>query len=509
MGNLASPTSELGLCEHRGLAKQTSRASGLALAFEPAARGWQIPVCAVATLYLILPNLAQLISARSLGASPHGYINLDYLMIGALGIFLPRGLVLVLLCMESIAASADSVCTTYQFSLGDLVSSLRYLPVLPRERVLEGVAVVTAGMLACAALALIRPPPQKRLRAAFALLACFIVPTAIDIFDGQNLLWRKDVTLSPYRLAHSSAFTLGAREVHAYSRDARSRHADDAPMMSASSRIITFFGNRQAPIQSPNVVLIVVESWGLPLDAHLAQGLTEPYADPRIASKYNISFGTVPYTGLTVPGEARELCHSTDGFGILHVSNELVEHCMPAFFHARGYRNIAVHGFVGQMFYRSSWYPQLGFDRSWFGPDLHGLGLLDCPGAFPGVCDTSIASWIGSTLQSEQHDQPKFIYWVTLNSHLPVPQHPDLPDDGVCAIEPALRDSAALCSWFRLVRAVHQSVQLTALVPTARPTVFVLVGDHAPPFGDPRLRADFSSSLVPYEMLTPKDSPPR
>jgi phosphoglycerol transferase MdoB-like AlkP superfamily enzyme len=66
-----------------------------------------------------------------------------------------------------------------------------------------------------------------------------------------------------------------------------------------------------------------------------------------------------------------------------------------------------------------------------------------------------------------------------------------------------LRDSAALCSWFRLVRAVHQSVEQAAMAPAARPTVFVLVGDHAPPFGDPGLRAEFSGAKVPYVMLTP------
>src|ERR1700733_2043017 len=103
----------------------------------------------LAILYLSLPNLPPLISARLLGASAHGYINLDYLMIGAVGVFLPRGALLLLLCLESIVAFAGGVCTTFQFSLEDLLSSLRYLPALPWERVLEGIAVVTAGILAC------------------------------------------------------------------------------------------------------------------------------------------------------------------------------------------------------------------------------------------------------------------------------------------------------------------------------------------------------------------------
>jgi phosphoglycerol transferase MdoB-like AlkP superfamily enzyme len=63
----------------------------------------------------------------------------------------------------------------------------------------------------------------------------------------------------------------------------------------------------------------------------------------------------------------------------------------------------------------------------------------------------------------------------------------------------------ALCSWFRIVRAVHQSIEQVALRPNSRPTVFILVGDHAPPFGDAALAGQFSQTQVPFVMLTPKD----
>jgi phosphoglycerol transferase MdoB-like AlkP superfamily enzyme len=274
-------------------------------------------------------------------------------------------------------------------------------------------------------------------------------------------------------------------------------------MPSASSQAVLFLDSRLGGKEAPNVVLIVVESWGLALDSHLAQELTAPYNDPRIAGKYDVSYGAVPFSGNTVPAEVRELCQSTMGFGILYASAGAAEKCLPASFHSRGYQNLAVHGYAGGMFDRSEWYPILGFDRTWFGPDLAKIGLPNCRGAFPGICDASIAAWLGSSFLIEDQGKPKFIYWMTLNSHLPVPSNPDLPDDGVCAAEPELRNSEALCSWFRLVRAVHQSVQQVALGPTARPTVFVLVGDHAPPFADPRLRADFSGTQVPYVILTP------
>ena len=440
------------------------------------ASGIRIPFYLIALLYLTLRNLPLLLSAGTLDALPHGYINLECLLIGALGVLLPRGVVFAVLLLESLVDFAYSICYTYKFTLGELLSSLRYLTAMPTGRLLGGLTVLTLSILVCAILALVRPRPQKRLWTAGALLVCVAIPTAIDMFDGQNLLWHKDATLTSYHLVRSPIFVLGIWEASAFRTDKKSGHADDAPMFSASSGAISFLDSRVSPAESPNVVLIVVESWGLALDSHLAQELTAPYDDPRIARKYDVSYGTVPFTGLTVPGEARELCRSTTGFGILHASAGLVEKCLPAFFHARGYQNLAIHGYVGQMFCRSTWYPNMGFDRSWFGPDLHRIGLPNCRGAFPGICDASIAGWIGSSLLSVNQGKPRFIYWVTLNSHIPVPAHPDLPDDGVCATQPALRNSAALCSWFRLVRAAHQSVQRVALGATARSTVFVLVG---------------------------------
>jgi len=464
----------------------------------------RMPFYAIALVYLTLPNLPLLLSAGWLGVWPHGYINLEFLLIGALGFFLPRSAIFALFCVELLADYIYIVCYAYQFSLENLASSLRYLSVLPRDRVAEGLAFVPVVLLVCAILASVRPLPQLRRRAAGGLLAVFALLIPLDILSGQNPLWHKgDVALIPFRIARSPILSLVLREFRNYKMNEAWRHAENVSVPSASAGAISFVDGRARSEEAPNVVLILVESWGLALDPHLAVSLTAAYDDPRISRKFQISYGSVPFTGLTLPGEARELCHSTLGFGILRASGETARQCMPAYFHARGYQNIAIHGYVGQMYNRNALYPNLGFDQEWFGPDLRTLGLPDCRGAFPGICDASIASWIGTSLLDEDQGKPRFIYWVTLNSHLPIPASPDLPDDGVCATQPALSNSPALCSWFRLVRAVHQAVQQAALGPSARPTVFLLVGDHAPPFGEPQLRDMFSSTQVPYVLLTP------
>jgi hypothetical protein len=441
--------------------------------------------------------------AHSLALLPRGYINLEYLLIGAFSVFLPRSVVLVMLFLESLADIACAISQTYMLSVKDMFESLRSLHSLPTSRIIEIVAAFALLTVFCAAAAHVLHRTEDRLWVAgsFMLLIAIVISTALLM--GQNPFKRADVMYSHKRLARSPVLSLVRSESFFHNVDLAAHSTDGGGMNSASSHAMDFL-NRPYAVKSPDVVLIVVESWGLPLDAHIARALNAPYDDPRVARKYGVSFGAVPFGGSTVPGEARELCQSRMGFDLLIASPESLRGCLPALFHARNYENLAIHGYYGSMFQREIWYPKIGFDQVWFRADLDKMKLPECDGAFPGICDAAIAGWIGSSLLSVDTGKPRFIYWVTLNSHLPVPAHPNLTDDGVCSTLPLLRDSVPLCSWFRLVRNVHHSVQQLALSPSARPTVFVVVGDHAPPFADSKQRQNFSATDVPYVLLTPR-----
>lgn len=440
---------------------------------------WQHPAVIVA-LYLALPNLCPLLAGGTLGSTPRGYINIEAVVLGAAGVFLPRAFVFALLIVEFFFDIAFCICYTYRFSPDQLLASIGFITAMPIPRVLAGFGFLSIGAILCWVLASARPRAERKLSTLSSLLVCCTLLTAVDLSDGQSVLRPMDATLVDFRLVRSPGLVLGLWELAAQRTEAELRRSRGAPVPSASNTAMRLLAVREGDKEPPDIVLVVVESWGQLLDPRLASELTAPYEDLRIPQRYAVLKGTVPFSGLTVPGEARELCQSSIGFGILRPSAELATSCLPALLHARGYRNLAVHGFAGQMFGRSKWYPQLGFDEMRFRPELIALGLPDCPGAFPGICDDSISTMIGNELLPVD-DQPRFIYWVTLNSHLPVPAHPRVSENGVCASRVLLRDSVALCTWFRLVAAVHQSVALMALEPLARPTVFILVGDHAPP----------------------------
>jgi phosphoglycerol transferase MdoB-like AlkP superfamily enzyme len=164
---------------------------------------------------------------------------------------------------------------------------------------------------------------------------------------------------------------------------------------------------------------------------------------------------------------------------------------------------MGVHGLSGHMFNRSTWYKTIGFEEQWFHDQLAHEGLPDCGGAFVGICDARIADWIARRLET-RHAYPIFLHWMTLNSHLPLVVPSEVSNGAPCDRTDSLVPDSPLCSWYQLVENVHRSVADLASAPLSRPTIFVVVGDHAPPFSDPAVHDRFSSSDVPYVILVPR-----
>ncbi len=477
-------------------------ARGYARRIHPFTSRWR-EALSLSALYLILPNVPLLLLQHKLTLLPHGYINIECLLLGTVILFLPRLLGFSLLIAGMLGGFVYATCYSFQFTVSELLTSARFAGELPLERRLEFAAAGILIASVAATMAFLVPRSRFRLTTACCLLGLAMTLSAVDVLDGQNPCSRHDVSLVSQRLTMSPWLTLAVRSRFFTSLDSASRVGDREPMDSASSYAMKYIVDSPES-QRPNVVLIVTESWGMMKDSNMASQLVLPYQDSRIRAKYDVVEGDAPFDGLTVPGEVRELCHSHLGFGVLRISASDAEQCLPAILRDRGYETYAVHGYVGGMFRRDDWYPRLGFGKQIFEPQLEERGLPACPGAFPGICDTAIPKWVGKEILSTGSAAPKFVYWVTLNSHIPVPAHANLPPDGICERQPDLQSSSALCSWFRLVRAVHGSVQQLALAPESRPTIFVVVGDHAPPFANPRLRVKFSETRVPFVILIPK-----
>jgi hypothetical protein len=482
------------------------------------------PWLAFVLFYALFANLPYWIVAREYGFRQLGWFCIQYAAVGLVALLVPRLLASVLLFLVIAADLLCGICLTFNLPIRECLANLRAAQALTGSRLLNAIAVGLVALLVAAVAALLPGktlPRTLRVRAALSLSAFTAVILLVDCLSFHAVTGHlPDLSATPPRLDETQSleiriprFTripivrLVRLQLFQANIDAfRNRGpASQYPVPSATAVAVGSAGIQPGadPAGLPNLVLVVVESWGLALDDPLHQALVQPYLDPDLQDRYQVIQGAVSFNGPTIPGEGRELCGSAIGFQLLTASAADLASCLPNRLDTLGYRTLAVHGMSSHMFNRSTWYQNIGFRERWFYEQFHKQGLPDCQGAFTGTCDDAIAAWIGRRLD-EDSPQPSFVHWMTLNSHIPVPVPAHLANPAPCAAALALDPGSALCSWYQLVANVHRSVVQIATGPLSRPTVFVIVGDHAPPFGDPALHGRFSQTQVPYVILLPR-----
>jgi len=467
--------------------------------------------------YAIVLNVPFWLAASTTGLMLRGWFCIPFMLLGIACLFLPNVLAPLLVLLVIGIDIVNAICQTYYLSPSQLLSNMDGAISFSRSRIACGALVLVLALaLAAASRYLALRPGESRKRAALALFFLSLgfigsdyAQTVVDNHAAR--LSHGSMVADSYKLDHFSRSHLSRMPVRSLTLYRKLLDAEIAgtsgtpqPSPAAFSEVLersSFAAHGQTGAR-PDIVLVLVESWGLAGDPALRSAITAPYDDAGVRSRYNLVQGQVPFFGPTVVGEARELCGNTLGFRVLRSSSAQLASCAPQRLAATGYRTTAVHGMEGHLFDRVTWYRTIGFQETWFRSQLSALGLPTCVGPFIGTCDSAIADWIGNRLRGPRDSAPQFIYWVTLNSHLPVPTPAPLPHPASCGFSSALAASPALCSWFQLETNVHQSVaRLAASV--QRPTVFILVGDHAPPFTSPDLRAQFSAEDVPYIALVP------
>ena len=257
--------------------------------------------------------------------------------------------------------------------------------------------------------------------------------------------------------------------------------------------------NKVAGVNGRNVVLVIVESLGNFIDADARNRIVAPIYDKRITDQYSVSYGTIPYYGSTTSGEMRELCDTRAPFAEFVKSSGYS--CLPERLYMRGYRTTAVHAFYSGMFERNKWYPMVGIHNMDFAEKLMPQMKRRCGAAFRGVCDADLPPVI-ERLAAES-TQPNFIYWLTLNTHIPV-----APGEALTNFHCARADNGfglqRVCAMAELWHDVFRAVADLALNPAVGPAEILVVGDHAPPLWSKKGRAEFEAGKVAWYRLTPR-----
>ncbi|GJD61051.1 sulfatase-like hydrolase/transferase [Methylobacterium frigidaeris] len=243
------------------------------------------------------------------------------------------------------------------------------------------------------------------------------------------------------------------------------------------------------------VLMVMVESLGVLRDVTQRAILTAPFDDPALRRLYTVTTGTSAFFGSTASGEMRELCRTYRPHREVFAADDPT--CLPGRFAARGYRTVSVHGYQAGFYGRAQWYPLAGFRTSLFGEALAPRFAKACGGPFPGPCDTDVAEVVEAEMAASE---PSFVYWLTLNSHVPVPQGGATPRQD-CGRPGSPFPDREVCTMVEFWQDVFAAVSRLALAYPA--TEILLVGDHAPPLWRRAARDAFEPGRVPWIRLAP------
>ncbi|GAA0478911.1 sulfatase-like hydrolase/transferase [Parasphingorhabdus litoris] len=254
-----------------------------------------------------------------------------------------------------------------------------------------------------------------------------------------------------------------------------------------------------------HLILIMVESLGVPNDNQvIADKLFAYYENSAIQARYDVSQGTSLYYNSTTAGEFREMCGQWgDYYELLDPAQAAKLNCLPAMLATKGYATHAIHSFKGEFFKRAEWYPNIGFQKQEFWPDLQEKGAEWCGGVFAGACDRQIPKLLADSLK--QADKPTFLYWLTLNAHLPVPTGLNLNADDCAKVSPELaKDFPMICRQFAIFDDIDKALVKEITASDFPEADILIVGDHMPPYFDRHNRSQFDPERVPWLYLKHK-----
>jgi len=398
-------------------------------------------------------------------------------------------------CLLAVAWVCDFLAilsSNYHFGgISDFLYAGKYLALLRISGWLDAwviFGVVAAFWFFYIAARLLRAMPLKAVGPQLAIIA------ALGLFDMLNgsmqvLGQGRDHVALAVNVAGSPIWNL----IRNAQSQAVARQAEPSPLPSH-----VFFAARQWHEAHPadSMLIIVVESFGLPKYDSLQEWLLHRIDTGSIRGRWQVEWGKEEFVGSTTNGELRVLCGLNASY--LQVRPQVGKDCLPAQLKAQGFSTLGLHGFQLGMFDRKQWWPYIGIDPEALDYANFPSHERDCHSVFRGICDEAIIR----TAVEKSSGKSKFVYALTLDTHLPLAdtgRHMDPSLKRICASEKV--DELA-CDLLSRLGQILQEIERNLGQTGATPFV-AIVGDHSPPFLTSAPRDVFDATNVPYIVLSP------
>ena len=393
-----------------------------------------------------------------------------YLAAGVAGLFLPARLTFLLFFAAAVVDLTLIVMIAFHLPLDVALNSLQYSASINPAASLLYVFIAVIVTVTSALSAYLISRYRARLREA-SLVPALLLAAALSCAD---LAWTQ-----PYFRTPDVAF-------------------DSARVQTGMSADAVIGGGS-------NLLIVMVEGLGAFSDPEEGEALKSILTQNLPQGQYEIEYGQTYYSGSTTGAAARELCNRWGDY-IDYLTGMPADDCLPNQLAAAGYETIAFHGFGTDMFQRDKWYPDIGFQK------LEFLDQLEveqpehfarrCGSVFNGLCDADVGEAVHAALKAEP-ETPKFIYWLTLNSHIPFVKNE--ADPMACRSETPRIHNKTVCELSNLWSIVFEQVSEIAADPELAPTDILIVGDHHTPLWERAAKDGFELGKVDWILLRHRD----
>ena len=234
--------------------------------------------------------------------------------------------------------------------------------------------------------------------------------------------------------------------------------------------------NDKSVKEKPNVVLIIMESFGFNRDASTIKDILSPLQE--LKDSFVVDIYKSRFYGGTEAAETRELL-GLDGIlfdKIISEAQQNIQRSLPQDFLDIGYKTIGIHGFSGHNFNRIIWWKEIGFQEEVFATDLHRIGYPLVGTFFRGIFDLDALDFLLKMEKDLQiRNESFFIYLLTLNAHLPFSM--DLLNK--YGIDKNTNEAYSIP---QLMNQVQKKIviKIVDVIKQSPNTIFVFTGDHKP-----------------------------
>ena len=427
-----------------------------------------------AAVAVLIPNLPFLF--LSIFACPTRTLSISlYVMVAMLALWVPAWIAVALLVLAVGLDVVQVIAGVFDLGPDEIVASIQYavaFDVFASPVYLVIAAALVTTTIATAILIVRYRQNLRRARALPALLCAFAL-LAFDV-SANALTLKKMGFLYEAQTPFDSAIA---------------QTGLDADAIAASGH---------------NVLLVVVEGMGAFDDpAHQAL-LAGALQTAGLDDAHTLTTGMSRYVGSTTGAESRELCGAWGNHR--DYMDKAHGDCLPARLAAKGYDTAAFHAFTGDFFDRRDWYPNIGFAHAAFMEELTRtdpkMATHHCGLTLTGLCDLDVADKV-EAFMTQAGDTPRFGYWLTLNTHMPVPADIGTPRLG-CADGGPFGDRT-VCMMTEMWIDVLKRVAAIARDPRLKTTDILIVGDHNPPLWTRHGRGLFRPGHVTWFALKAKD----